>query len=365
MDAHELAPAGTPHAPLSGITVVDASRYLPGPFCSLQLAWLGADVTVIERAPAGDPMRSAPPIGETGVSLASQSLLRGKRSVMLDFDDDADRAQAVALAGSADVFIEGFRPGVADRVGLGYEALRAANPAIVYCSISGYGQTGPWAQVAGHDANYESVAGLLARSGTRDAPALPGVPLADLAGGAFAATAICAALVAARATGEGTHIDLSLTEAALAFQAHTLPAAGTPDAIRGGGLLTGGLACYGVYRCANDSFVSVAPIEPKFFATLCDRLGVPDLAAQQYDPAAQESVRAALTAAFITKPARDWHAELAMEDTCVCEVYEGTSFVTHPQHEARAALEPLYDEHDAWVPRSPFVFDGVRSDACQ
>jgi len=352
----------TPNQPLAGIRVVDLSRYLPGPFCTLQLAWLGADVTVIERAPGGDPMRLVPPIGSSGVSLASTSLLQGKESMLLDFAIEHDREAARDLLSGADVVVEGFRPGVATRLGFGYDELAIENPALVYCSLTGYGQTGPWAQVPGHDANYEAVSGLLARTGTPHAPQVPALPFADLAGGSLAATAICAALVAAQVTGSGSHIDISLTEAALAWQAHALPAAATADATRQGGLLSGALATYRVYRCAGETFVAVAPIESKFFARLCELLGLDDLTSRQYDPSAQGDICRQLEAVFLTRTADEWHDLLAVEETCVTRVYEGDSFTSHPQHAARKSLRELPDDPGTFVPASPFVINGTRSD---
>lgn len=349
-------------APLCGTRVVDLSRYLPGPFCTLQLAWLGAEVITIEQPPHGDPMRQVPPLGPDGVSLAAASLARGKERRLLDLGEPADCAEAFELCTSADVVVEGFRPGVAARLGVGAEQVRGRSPRVVYCSITGYGQDGPWAQTAGHDANYEAIAGLLARTGTPDRVTLPALPVADLAGGSSATTAICAALLQRERTGEGCHIDIALTEAALAWQAFSLPTGGDPSEARGRGLLTGGLASYQPYRCEDGEWVVVAAIEPKFFVRLCELLGVRELAAGQYDPTAQEHLRNELARVFATRPAAAWHELLSSEETCTVRVMHPLEVASHPQLAARSALEGLGGSADHPAPRSPFVFDGSRSD---
>lgn len=358
MDAHS-PPA---HRPLEGITVVDVSRYLPGPFCSLNLAWLGARVTVIEQPPYGDPLRVMPPLDEDGLSRAYRSLRRDCTVELLDLADEDDRARAVELATAADVFVESFRPGVAERMGIGPEALRAAAPGLVYTSLSGYGQTGPWAKAPGHDLGYEALAGLLEQTGTATEVVPPPVPIADLAGGQAAATAICAALLRRERTGAGCHIDISLTEAALALQAMHLPGLGQPGTERNRGMLTGGLACYGTYRCSDGAWISVAPIEPKFFAALLRTIGREDLADQHMDPAAQAGLRTEFEQIFATRSAAEWSADFGGEhdggDACVVRVLAAGELAAHPQHVARGAIRAT----DAGpMPESPYIVDGARS----
>jgi crotonobetainyl-CoA:carnitine CoA-transferase CaiB-like acyl-CoA transferase len=360
--AHMTAPA-----PLDGISVVDFSRYLPGPFCTLQLAWLGAHVTMVEQPPAGDPMRHMPPLGPDGQSLASASLTRHKHSIILDLSMPNELDHALELCDGADVVVESFRPGVAARLGIGYDAIRARNPRIVYCSISGFGQTGPWAQVAGHDANYLATAGLLEQMGTYERANLPPVPLADLGGGSLAATAICAALWQRDrgepgGTGAGTYIDLSLTEAALVWQPHSLPAAATNELNRAGGTLTGRLARYSIYSCADGRDVAVAAVEPKFFARVLQALELPmDLAAAQYDPERQAELYDALAAAFFAQPATHWHELLATNDSCVTMLSTPAEVEAHPQLRARSALDFLHGDRSMPAPASPFVYDGQRT----
>lgn len=356
------------HRPLAGIRIVDVTRYLPGPFCTLNLAWLGATVTVVEQPPHGDPLRTMPPLGADGTSLAYRSLRRGAQAELVDLASDEGRSRMAGLLADADVLVESFRPGVAARLGIGADEVRAAHPRVVHCSLSGYGQDGPWATAPGHDIGYEAAAGLLEQSGTPDEVALPPVPLADLAGGLVAATAICGALVRRERTGTGCSIDVSLTEAALSLQAMQLPGAHLAAATRrGGGMLTGGLASYRPYRCADGGWLGVGPIEPKFFTALCAALDRPSLVELQYDPAAQAELRTELERLFATRTAREWEELLVGEDggdACVvralhpCEVHE------HPQLAARDAVRPLAGgERGAWMPASPYVLDGRRSDA--
>lgn len=364
--SESLPPA---HRPLEGIRVVDMSRYLPGPFCSLQLSWLGAQVTCVEQPPHGDPLRTFAPLDGDGISLAYRSLRRDADVVLLDLAREADRDAALELVDAADVFVESFRPGVAARLGFGVEELRERNPGLVYCSISGFGQTGPWATAPGHDIGYEAAAGLLEQNGTVDELVLPAVPLADLAGGWGAATAICAALLRRASTSTGTHIDLSLTEAALALQAMHLPSGTTPAfSTRARGALTGGLASYRPYQCADGQWIAIGPIEPKFFATLCTLLERPDLAERQYDLADQDELRAELAAVFATRDAAAWERLLVGADgghACAVRVLHPGQVHLHPQHEARGAVLPLdtADAGDAWMPASPYVLDGARSDS--
>lgn len=356
------------HRPLEGIRVVDVTRYLPGPFCSLNLAWLGATVTVVEQPPHGDPLRSMPPLGADGTSLAYRSLRREMAVELLDLASDEGRVRMAALLADADVLVESFRPGVAERLGIGAEAVRAAHPRVVHCSLSGYGQDGPWSQAPGHDIGYEAAAGLLEQTGTPDEVALPAVPLADLAGGMVAATSICGALLRRERTGAGCSIDVSLAEAALSLQAMHLPGAHLPHGThRGRGMLTGGLASYRPYRCADGGWLAVGPIEPKFFESLCAAIERPQLAALQYDPAAQPELELELERTFASRTAEEWERLLVGDDgggACVVRALHPREVHRHPQLAARGAVLHLaIGEPGAWMPASPYVVDGVRSDS--
>jgi crotonobetainyl-CoA:carnitine CoA-transferase CaiB-like acyl-CoA transferase len=325
--------------PLAGVRVLDLTRLLPGPFATLVLADLGADVVKVEEPGGGDWLRHLPPhAGE--VSAAFHALNRNKRSVALDLRRREGASAFLRLARRVDVVVESFRPGVLDRLGVGYEALRRESPRIVLCSITGHGQDGPYARRAGHDLGYLALSGVLAASGTAEAPLPPGVQIADVAGGAWPAVAgILAALVRRAATGEGGHVDVSMTEGALAML--TLPlgiawARGTPIA-RGRELLSGGAAYYGVYRTKDGRFVALGALEPKFFAAFCAGAGRPDLAERQHEEP-QEPLRAELAAIFGARTWAEWGAFAEAHDACLSPVLEGDEPREDSQLRSRGAF---------------------------
>lgn len=281
--------------PLEGILVVDLTRYLPGPFASRELLRLGARVVRIEP-PGGDPMRMTAPTWH-------EALNAGKESIRYDLKTDVERVRE--LCAGADVVIEGFRPGVADRLGIGPADLPDT---IIYCSITGFGLGGRHEQRAGHDLNYQGWAGLLADT----APALPPVQLADLAAGSLTAVMqILAALLTRERTGRGTHVVVSMTHGSHRFAAHRLGGEPIPK------LLTGGLACYRIYPTADGRHLTIAALEPKFFARLCELLELSELIPLQYDPAAQEELADALAEAIAAKPLSAWLQLFETEDVCV------------------------------------------------
>ncbi|HET8528995.1 MAG TPA: CaiB/BaiF CoA-transferase family protein [Gaiellaceae bacterium] len=286
-------------APLGGILVVDLTRYLPGAFASRELLRLGARVVRVEQ-PSGDPMRETSPEWH-------DELNGGKESVVCDLPAEAPLARA--LLARADVVLESFRPGVAARLGVGPDDAPAG---CVYCSITGFGHGNAHERRAGHDLNYLGWAGVLERT----APALPPVQAADLAAGALGAvTEILAALVA----GGGARLVVSMTH-----RSHPL-AARAP-------VLTDGYACYSIYACADGRMLTVAALEPRFFARLCEVVGRPELAGRQYD-ADQAGLRAELAATFAQRPLADWLAVVDAEDVCVGPVAtreEAAEFASPP-----------------------------------
>lgn len=308
---------------LEGIRVLDATRLLPGALATMYLAGFGADVIKIEQPGTGDYARHLfTPEGENPVFTATNG---GKRSVVLDLKHARGKKAMLALVRTADVFIEGFRPGVMDRLGLGYDALHAANPRLVYAAITGYGQAGPFRDAAGHDLNYMAMSGALDLIGPRDgAPVVPGVQIADIAGGGMqAAMGILLALVARGRTGEGQFVDISMTRGAanliaLPLAQHTL---GGGEPARGEGILGGQYACYNLYECRDGRYVALGALETKFWASLCRALGRPGLIAGHYAPEPRQSaMRAELAAIFGTKDADAWVRELAPHDCCVTAV---------------------------------------------
>src|SRR5690242_11482361 len=287
--------------PLEGLTVLDLSRLLPGGFCSLMLADFGADVIKVEDTGMGDYVRWTPPFYEGGDESARGaaflSLNRGKRSIRVDLKTDAGRDVLLRLARDADVLLESFRPGVMDRLGVGYEVLRAENPGLVYCAISGYGQDGPFRDRSGHDMNYLARVGLLGLTGSAEGPPVQAAgQIADLGGGALmAGFGILAALRERDRSGLGQFVDVSMADGALTWLAMVAArylADGSAPA-RGGLELAGGLLCYRPYRCA-DGWVALGALEPKFWAAWCRGVGREDLVERQFDP-----------------PGSDAHAEVA------------------------------------------------------
>jgi alpha-methylacyl-CoA racemase len=289
---------------LTGVRVLDLSRLLPGGYCSQLLQAQGADVVKVE-SPAGDPIRRLP-----GGEAYFEALHRGKQLLTLDLGRDEGREALRGRVTDLDVLLEGFRPGVMERLGFGYATLSSLNPALVYCSITGYGSTGPLARRAGHDLNYLARSGALALMPLHEgAPTIPGVQVADLAGGLEAAFRIAAALVSRQRTGRGVRVEVSMT--ALLHTWTDLPRAAVEAGLPGLPL-TGELPCYHVYPVPGGH-LTVAALEPDFWREFCRAIDRDDLGDRQLDPSAVPLVQAALQAA-----SRDqWMARFGDRDVCV------------------------------------------------
>jgi alpha-methylacyl-CoA racemase len=322
--------------PLAGVRVLDLSRLLPGPVATLHLADLGADVIKIEDAGAGDYARTMGP-GADGTSWFFRAVNRNKRAIRLDLKQAEGRTVLLRLVEQADILIESFRPGVMDRLGVGYATLRERNPRLVYCAITGYGQDGPWALRAGHDLNYIAQAGVLDQTGTAGGPpAIPSLQIGDLLGGAMSAVAaMLAALHRARATGEGAFVDVAMAEAVLAHNLFPLfaHAAGETPA-RGADLLTGGHANYAVYRTRDDRYLAVAALEEKFWQMFCDAVGRPQWKAR-YAESADPALHGEVAALVATRTLAEWSALLDQVDCCVTPVLTLEEALAHPQFRAR------------------------------
>lgn len=314
--------------PLADVRVLDLSALAPGPFATMLLGDLGADVVTVEPPPGVRGRSSLEDLPQYGGVRSRRAginpLYRSRRSVVVDLKQAAGRDLVLRLAEAVDVFLEGFRPGVCDRLGLGYEQVAARNPTVVYCSLTGYGQDGELAQRAGHDLNYIAEAGLLSvstRPGQR-----PGIPLnvgADFAaGGLLAAFGILAALRGRASSGRGSHVDVSMYEGLLGLlqPAHAWTAAGATEPSWGLGLLSGGAPFYDCYRTADGRWLSVGALEPKFYANLCTAIGRPDLIDAHTEPSRWDEVRAAFEDAFAADDLDVWLARLAEVDTAVAPV---------------------------------------------
>ena len=311
---------------LDGVTVLDLSRLLPGGFCSLLLADAGADVIKVEDTGMGDYIRWAPPYygddEQQGLGTRSAlylSLNRGKRSIRLDLKSEGGREALLRLAREADVVLESFRPGVLDRLGVGYEALKAENPCLVYCAITGYGQTGPHTARAGHDTNYLALGGLLGLTGAAGGPPVSAAgQIADLGGGGMmAAWSILAALLERERSGEGQLVDVSMTDGAQSWLAMVAAAYLADGQVpkRGEETLNGGFACYVPYECA-DGWVSCGALEPKFWQAFCRGAGREDLLEHQFATPGSEG-HAAVAEVFMTKTKAEWAAFNDEHDCCI------------------------------------------------
>src|SRR3989441_1965272 len=312
--------------PLTGIRVLDLTRLLPGAYCTLLLADMGADVIKVEEPETGDYMRWTPPL-VGGQSALFNAINRNKRSVTLTLKSDAGRDLLLRLVDGADVLVEGNRPGVMDRLGLGWDILHARNERLVVCSITGYGQDGPFASRAGHDLNYMATAGGLGLNGEREGPPLPlAVQVADIGGGGLQpAVAILGALMGVQRGGEGRWIDASMTDGAVTWLAMAFVARDAGESVlRGDQRLAGRYPCYRVYACKNGGYFSVAALEPKFWSALCNVLERLDLVELQYseDPATQT----ALEEIFASQTRREWQEKMGPPDaSCEAPVEDGGS----------------------------------------
>ena len=309
--------------PLEGVKVLDLSRLLPGGFCSLLLADFGADVLKVEDTGMGDYVRWATPyydgVEDSAKSALFLSLNRGKRSMRVNLKTDAGREVLLRAVAETDVVLESFRPGVLDRLGVGYEAMRAVNPRIVYCAITGYGQDGPLRDRSGHDMNYLGLVGLLGLTGDRDGPPTQAAgQIADLGGGALmAAFGILAALRERDGSGEGQLVDVSMADGALSWLAMVAARAlaeGVPPR-RGGLELAGSLVCYRPYE-ASDGWVTLGALEPKFWAAWCRGVGREDLLEKQFEAPGSDTHRE-VQAIFAGRTRDDWTAFASQHDCCL------------------------------------------------
>jgi crotonobetainyl-CoA:carnitine CoA-transferase CaiB-like acyl-CoA transferase len=328
-------------AALTGLRVLDLTRLLPGAFCTLLLADWGADVVKLEEPGAGDYLRWTPPLRD-GQSVLFNGINRNKRSLTLNLKNERGRELFKRLAAKADAVVEGNRPRVMDRLGLGWDMLHALNPRLVMCSISGYGQDGPWANRAGHDLNYMATAGALYLNGPAEGPLPLSVQVADIgAGGVGAAAAMLAALLEVARGGEGRHLDVSMTDGALSWLAMALAQMGEegqpPERVTW--RLNGRYACYRTYRCGDGGFYSVAALEPKFWSALCEALGKPDLIPLAFAEGEEGSrVHAEMERAFASRTRAEWEATLEGRDVCAEPVLRLDEVARNPQVAARRLL---------------------------
>ena len=325
--------------PLSTLKVLDFSALLPGPFGTMILADLGADVLRVESPTRPDMVRMLPPMDD-GLSAVHGYLNRSKRSLAVDLKKPEGVEVIRRLVKDYDIVVEQFRPGVMDKLGVGYEALREINPGLIYCSVTGYGQDGPYRNRAGHDLNYLSLAGMTSYNGRRDSgPAPMAFQVADVAGGScHAVMGVLAAVVHRQATGEGQHIDVSMTDAAFSLHALTAPPAlmAGEDPQLESTQLNGG-SFYDCYETSDGRWFSVAGIEPQFFMQFCNAIGRPQLAGRglAMAPEIVAEVKAEIRSAMKEKTFAEWQQVFAEIDSCTEPVLSFTEACEHPQIQAR------------------------------
>jgi alpha-methylacyl-CoA racemase len=341
--------------PLAGIRVLDLTRLLPGPVATMHLADMGAQVIKIEDPGIGDYARTMGHVRHS-VSQFFLAVNRGKEFLRLDLKDASQRGRFLQMAATADVVVESFRPGVMDKLGLGWDILKQHNPKLVMCAISGYGQDGPLAHLAGHDINYIGTAGMLQQNvGPDGVPALPNLQVGDLLGGSQTALqGILAALLAVKMGGAGRFIDVSMTDAVFAHNIMPLVAVnnfGQP-APAGADLLTGGVPCYNVYRTADDRFMAVGALELKFWETCCEVLERPDLKTRHWSlgqPIGGSdalAVKAELDAVFARQTLAFWSERFAGVDCCVTPILRADEAIRHPLFVARNMTQKAQHESE-------------------
>ena len=329
--------------PLSGIRVLDLTRLLPGPVCTLHLADLGADVIKIEDTGAGDYARS---MGAAAGRTAPLFLAinRNKRALRLDLKKSEGVEVFLCLVRDADIVVESFRPGVVDRLGVGYAACSKVNPRIVYCAISGYGQTGPYRDLAGHDVNYCGYAGFIDQVGPAGGdPVIPNLQVADILGGAVVpAMGILAALFDARRSGQGRYVDVAMTEGVLSHNLQALAAVASTGHVqpRGEDFLSGREPCYAVYRTSDGKHMAVGALERKFWDRVCDVLARPDLKACHWEVRGKDAQwgKEELCRIFAARPQAHWAEKFRAEDCCVTPVLTLEESFEDPQIRARGMV---------------------------
>ncbi|PLT35514.1 CaiB/BaiF CoA-transferase family protein [Bacillus sp. V5-8f] len=333
---------------LEGVRILDFSTLLPGPYATMMLADLGADVLRIESHVRKDDTRSFPPF-VNGVSAAHGQLNRSKKSMSLDLKKPEAVDIVKGLVQDYDIVLEQFRPGVMDRLGVGYDALKAVNPRIIFCSLTGYGQTGPYRDRAGHDNNYLSISGIMGYSGRKETGPTPiGTQVADIAGGSLhSIIGILSAIIHRQKTGEGQWLDISMTDSCFTMNAMLgagFVATGMNQPERESMILNGG-SFYDFYETSDGRYFSVGSLEPKFFASLCEAIGRPDLVqtAMKQSEEGIRSLKTALKHIFREKTFAEWKEIFSQREACVEPVLDFAEACGHPQISAREMIVEVPD----------------------
>lgn len=331
--------------PLKSVRVLDLSRLLPGPYCTMLLADFGAEVIKVEEPSKGDYARAYEPKLDDD-SAMFHSLNRNKKSVCLDLKTPEGKHEFLKIAEEADVVVESFRPGVMERLGLGYETLKSVNPRLIYCAVTGYGQTGPYADKPGHDINYLSFAGLLNLMGEKDGkPVVPAAQIADIGGGALpAAVGILLALLEREKSGKGQFVDVSMMDGVISWLQTLLPDYLSANTVpkRGEEMLNGGRACYAVYETKDERFIAVGALEPKFWKNFCEVIGrrdfIPLLEAPLHE---QYRLKYEIQVIMSEKTLGEWLELFSDVEACVSPVLTFEEMIEHPQVAAREMIRTV------------------------
>jgi crotonobetainyl-CoA:carnitine CoA-transferase CaiB-like acyl-CoA transferase len=338
-------------APLTGITILDLTKLAPGPFCTMILGDLGADIIKIEEPgpPTGrraEQAGSAKPMETQDGAASFSALHRNKKSIGINLKSESGKQVYLRLAEQADVVVEEYRPGVAARLGIDYETLAKKNPRLIYCAITGFGQTGPYRDLVGHDLNYIATAGVLSLFGRdpNQAPTIPHNLIADYAGGGMhGAIGVLAAIIARQHTGRGQYVDVSMMDGSLALlaQAFSTYFAKGGVAPRGTTVMDGAMPNYDCYLTKDNKYITVAAIEPWFFANLCRLIGREDLIAHEFDREKRDELRTAITNTFKTKTRDEWFEIMSKTDICAGKMLTLDEVPDDPQVKAREMIVEL------------------------
>ena len=330
--------------PLEEVKILDLSMYLPGPFCTQLLADFGAEVIKIEETGGEWGRRVYPVVGDQ--SALFYAVNRGKKSIAVNLKTEEGKEIFLNLVRHADVVVEQFRPGVMERLGLDYETLGKINKRLIYCSISGYGHSGPLQYVAGHDLNYLSLAGVTGLTGTRDQPGMSGVQIADLAGGSLqAVSGILLALLAREKTGRGQFCDIAMLDGAISLLAYSLAEWSGLGILpgRNRGILTGGYACYQIYATADNQFISLGAVEAKFWQRFCEKIDRQQYVSCQWDGDRQDDILADIQSVMASKTRQEWEDFFADDDICFTPVLNLQEMAQHPQVKNRNMIIVMED----------------------
>lgn len=330
--------------PLKGITIIDFTRLLPGPLATMMMADMGAEVIKIEDPDSPDQIRSFPPLVD-GTSAYYTATNRNKKSLAINYRSEAGKQVILELVKTADVVIEQFRPGVMAQMGLGYEQLKAIKPDMIYVSVTGYGQTGPYAQRAGHDLNYIATAGLLGLTGTPDRPTIPGAQIADIAGGSYMAMNACmAALLSRNSTGKGQHVDVAMLDATMPLKTLAFAeqqALGKASG-RGNHQLSGQLANYNIYQASDGRFMALGALEPKFWNIFCDAVGHAEWKERILDTSGE--LHQQVAELFNSKDSSHWQQLGEVHDCCLSLINNLEELADQPQIKHRQMVTHAPDD---------------------